>query len=142
MPIVLDASTALGAILPDEESAFCEAAIATGLQDGMVAPALWSYEVQNGLLVGLRRKRLDAESLGHALDVLRTFAPPLRAAEGLGLELSIAQGHDLSVYDAAYLAVAMAVGGRLATTDERLRTAATSAGIKPFSRKPTARRRS
>lgn len=132
MTIVLDASAALAAVLPDEESAYCEAAVAAGLKEGMVAPALWPYEVQNGLVAALRRKRLDAESLGQALEALRTFAPALRAAEGLGVELSVAHEHAVSAYDAAYLAVAIAIGGRLATTDKRLRAAAALAGVKLF----------
>jgi predicted nucleic acid-binding protein len=132
MAIVLDASTALGAVLPDEESAFCEAAITAGLAEGMVAPALWPYEVQNGLLAAFRRKRLDAEGVAQALEVLRTFDPALRGAEGLGLELRLARDHMLSSYDAAYLAVAIATDGKLATTDQKLRAAAASVGVKLF----------
>ena len=132
MAIVLDASAALAAVLPDEDSAFCEAAVAAGLNEGLIAPALWPYEVQNGLLVALRRKRLDAESLGQALEALRTFAPTLRATEGLGAELRIAQEHGVSAYDAAYLSVAIATSSKLATTDEKLRVAAASTGIRLF----------
>ena len=132
MAIVLDASTALAAVLPDEDSAYAEAAVAAGLKEGIVVPALWPYEVQNGLVVALRRKRLDAESLGQALGVLRAFAPTIRGAEGLGVELRVAQEYVLSAYDAAYLAVAIAVDGKLATTDEKLQTAAASGGVKVF----------
>ncbi len=138
MAIVLDASTALSLFLPDENSTYCEAALAAGVVEGLVVPALWPYEVQNGLLVALRRKRLDTESLGQALAALRGLAPTLRAPEGLGVELRIAQEYALSGYDAAYLAVAMAVDGKLATIDEELRAAATAARIKLFT---TARRK-
>jgi predicted nucleic acid-binding protein len=141
MAIVLDASAALAAVLPDEDSAFCEAAVVAGLKEGIVAPALWPYEVQNGLLVALRRKRLDAESLGQALEALRSFAPSLKAAEGLGVELRVAQEHALSGYDAAYVAVAIAINGKLATTDEKLRAAAASAGVKLFAAPRSTRRR-
>jgi len=141
MAIVLDASAALAAVLPDEESAFSEAAVAAGLKEGIVAPALWRYEVQNGLLVALRRKRLDAESLGEVLEALRTFAPMLRAPEGLGIELRLAQEHALTAYDAAYLAVALAVDGKLATVDRTLRAAAAAAGVKLFTPPRRTRRR-
>jgi predicted nucleic acid-binding protein len=142
MAIVLDASAALAAVLPDQESAFSEAAVAAGLKEGLVAPALWPYEVQNGLLGALRRKRIDAESLDRAVEALRTFAPTLRAAEGLGAELRIAQELAVSGYDAAYLAVAIAANGKLATTDQKLRAAAAAAGVKLFmpSRRPSRRR--
>ncbi|HYL26357.1 MAG TPA: type II toxin-antitoxin system VapC family toxin [Candidatus Nitrosotalea sp.] len=132
MAIVLDASVALSAVLPDEDSAFSEAAVAAGLKEGIVAPALWPYEVQNGLLVALRRKRLDHGSLAQALDALRGLTPTLRATEGLGVELSIAQEHAVSAYDAAYIAVSLAIKARLATTDQRLRASAASAGVKLF----------
>jgi predicted nucleic acid-binding protein len=141
MAIVLDASAALGAVLPDEQSAFCEDAVSAGLKEGLVAPALWSYEVQNGLLVALRRKRIDAESLSEALEALRSFLPTLRSAEGLGVELRLAQDHASSAYDAAYLATALSVDGRLATTDAKLRAAAASAGVKLFAPSSRASRR-
>ena len=141
MAIVLDASAALAAVLPDEESAFAEAAVAAGLKEGIVAPALWPYEVQNGLLVALRRKRLDAQSLGEVLEALRAFAPTLRGPEGLGIELRVAQEHALTAYDAAYLAVALAVDGKLATVDHTLRNAAAAARVKLFTTSRRARRR-
>ena len=138
MAIVLDASCALAAVLPDEDSTYGEAAVAADLKEGIVAPLLWSYEIQNALLVALRRKRLDDETLRQVLEVLRAFAPILTAPEGLGVELSLARQHAMSAYDAAYLAVAMATDGKLATTDRQLRAAATSAGVKLF---PQSRRR-
>lgn len=140
MAIVIDASTALAAVLPDEESPFAEAAVAAGLEQGLVAPALWPYEVQNGLLVALKRRRIDEEGLRYALEVLRGFTPDLRPAQGLGVELRLGDKHDLSAYDAAYVAVALAADAALATTDRRLRAAATAAGVRLFTEKPSRRR--
>ncbi|MGC2406774.1 MAG: type II toxin-antitoxin system VapC family toxin [Candidatus Cybelea sp.] len=132
MTIVLDASTALAAVLPDEASPFAEAAVEAGLRQGLIAPALWPYEVQNGLLVALKRKRIDDEGLKHALEVLRSFAPDLRPAQGLGVELRLGEKHELSTYDAAYVAVAIANDAALATTNRRLRAAAKAAGVRLF----------
>jgi predicted nucleic acid-binding protein len=66
----------------------------------------------------------------------------LRGAEGLGVELRVAQEHAVSGYDAAYLAVAIATNGKLATTDQKLRAAAASAGVTLFTlpRRPPRRR--
>ena len=132
MAIVLDACAALAAVLPDEDSDYGEAAVEAGLKEGILAPSLWPYEVQNGLLTALRRKRLAEENLGQVLEALRAFAPKLCPAEGLGTELRIAHQHTVSAYDAAYLALAIAVNGRLATTDQRLRAAAGSARVTLF----------
>jgi predicted nucleic acid-binding protein len=130
--IVLDASTALAAVLPDEASHFGEAAVTAGLREGIIVPSLWSYEVQNGLLVALRRSRIDNDGLMRALEVLRAFAPAIRVAEGLGDELRLGAKYGLTAYDAAYVAVAIAANARLATTDKELRSAARAAGITLF----------
>jgi predicted nucleic acid-binding protein len=129
MSVTLDASTALAAVLPDENSEFARAAPATGVREGLVVPALWPYEVQNGLVTAFGRKRIDREPLADALEALRAFEPALEAPHGLGYELRLAQTHLLSAYDAAYLGVALATGSKLATNDERLRHAAQTVGV-------------
>ena len=47
MRLILDASTALAAVLPDEDSGFARAAVAAALRDGLVVPTLWLYEIQS-----------------------------------------------------------------------------------------------
>ncbi|MGH7706358.1 MAG: type II toxin-antitoxin system VapC family toxin [Vulcanimicrobiaceae bacterium] len=132
MSIVLDASTALAAILPDEESGFARAATARAVHEGLVVPALWPYEIQNALAMAFRRNRIDAESLSDALDALRGLDAQLEPPQGLGHELRLAQTHGLTAYDAAYLAVALNTGATLATNDQRLRHAAEKVGVALF----------
>lgn len=131
-PIVLDASTALAAVLPDEDWKFARAAAATALTDGLIVPGLWQYEVQNGLVLARRRKRIDAREQHDALRVLRGFEADVRTPHGLGLELSLAERYALTTYDAAYLAVAIEAHAVLATSDRRLQAAADAAGVKLF----------
>ena len=133
MSVILDASTALAAVLPDEDSAFARAAVARSLEEGLVVPALWVYEVQNGLSMALRRNRIDVASATELLGVLRALRPELKAPHGLGQEFRLAQAHSLTAYDASYLAVALATGARLATNDQRLRRAAETSGVAIFS---------
>lgn len=133
MSVILDASTALAAVLPDEGSTFARAALALSLEQGLVVPALWIYEVQNGLTMALRRNRIDLASATEVLNVLRELRAEQRAPHGLGEEFRLAQTHALTAYDAAYLAVALATGATLATNDNRLRRSAETLGLVLFS---------
>jgi predicted nucleic acid-binding protein len=132
MKVILDASTALAAVLPDEDSTFARAAVGAALRDGLVVPTLWFYEIQNGLVSAIRRKRIDDESAHEALDALRGLAPDVEPPQGLGRELRLATRHTLTAYDAAYLAVALNTGAILASNDGALREAAEHLGVPMF----------
>jgi predicted nucleic acid-binding protein len=132
MRLILDASTALAAVLPDEDSLFARAAVVAAVRDGLVVPTLWLYEIQNGLATALRRQRIDNASAHEAVEALRGLAPDIEPPQGFGRELRLAQTHALTAYDAAYLAVALNTGAVLASNDERLRHAATSVGVPLF----------
>jgi predicted nucleic acid-binding protein len=134
--IVLDASTALAAVLPDEGSAFARAAVAAALQEGLVVPTLWFYEIQNGLTMALRRGRIDAEAIDAALDALRALPALPETPQGLGQELRLALARNVTAYDAAYLAVAVRTGAKLATNDRVLQKAAQTIGIALFTQPP------
>lgn len=127
--LILDASTALAAVLPDEDSLFARAAVAVAVRDGLVVPTLWLYEIQNGLATALRRRRIDSASAHEALKALQGLAPEIQPPQGFGRELSLAQTHALTAYDAAYLAVALNTGARLASNDDQLRRAAERIGV-------------
>jgi predicted nucleic acid-binding protein len=132
MSLVIDASTTLAAVLPDEDSPFARRAVAAALEEGLVMPTLWMYEVQNGLTMALRRNRIDARSANEALDALRALRAEFKAPQGFGQEFRLAQAHALTAYDASYLAVALGSGARLATNDERLRGVAEKLGVPLF----------
>jgi predicted nucleic acid-binding protein len=132
MRLILDASTALAAVLPDEDSTFARAAVAAAISDGLVVPTLWLYEIQNGLATALRRNRIDSASAHEALEAIRGLAPDIEPPQGLGRELRLAQTHALTAYDAAYLAVAVNTGAILASNDDQLRRAAESVGVALF----------
>jgi predicted nucleic acid-binding protein len=132
MRLILDASTALAAVLPDEDSTFARAAVGAAVNDGVVVPTLWLYEIQNGLATAVRRQRIDHTLAYEALEALQGLAPELQSPQGLGRELRLAQTHALTAYDAAYLAVALNTGAILASNDKQLRSAAESVGIPLF----------
>ena len=134
MTFVIDASTCLSWVLPDESPT--EAAEAARLElrrQPALVPAIWPLEVANTLLVVERRSRLERGASRKLLIGLLRL-PILVAAETceLGAEErswplrvhEIAQEHALSSYDASYVLLAHHRRLPMATDDEALRRAA------------------
>ncbi len=119
-------------MLIDEHDAYADAALERALTDGIVVPALWHYEVQNGLLLALRRQRITAEEARRSLEAIRAWKVRVEVPHHSGEEFELARETGLTVYDASYVAVARHLGARLATNDRRMRAAAASIGIEIF----------
>jgi len=105
--------------------------VATGTP--LVVPTLWPFEIANSLLVLLRRKKLRADDRDQALQALARLPFALddegcRLAFGTISEL--AAEHGLSVYDAAYLELALRRKLPLASRDVALCAAATKSRVK------------
>ena len=137
MPFVLDASMTMAWCFQDERTTESEAVgLALSLHEQAVVPAVWSVEVCNAALRGLRRNRLTAAEVFSFLRALDRFpisqTAPLQRAEILHL-LDRARTYELSAYDASYLDLALRLGLPLATRDARLQDAATQAGVPLFS---------
>jgi predicted nucleic acid-binding protein len=99
----------------------------------LVVPALWPFEVANSLLVLLRRKKILAEERERALSALARL--PLVVDEdgprlALGSISALAAEHGLTVYDAAYLELAVRRKLPLASRDEALCKAARGCRVK------------
>ena len=120
MAVVLDASTALSAVLPDENSNFGRTALAQALREELLVPTLWFYDVQNGLAMACRNGRFDNKTAEDALAALRLLPARVKAPR-FGQEFALARNHALTAYDAAYLAVALRADATLATLDRELR---------------------
>ena len=127
MKAVLDASFAFSLLASEQASPSVlpvEAAFAAGALE-LVAPELLWLEFANVLWKGLRKGlRTEAESRA-ILEDLAVLEVELVGHEGLidsALELAIETG--LTVYDAAYLAVALERQAPLCTLDSRLARAA------------------
>ena len=95
---------------------------------GSIAPTIWSYEVLSAVRAAERRGRLDAEAADRASSLLAElpleFVHPSNDAV-----LAVARATDLSVYDASYLALALAHDLPLFTLDRALGKAAAQIGI-------------
>ena len=129
--IVLDSSFTLALVLPDEDRPVSAHAV---LAAPLACPMIWPLEIANALRSNLRRGRLDAAGADdvfkrlHELqvDVINTGdQQPRRLFES-------AQTHDLTPYDATYLALAQQLSSPLATRDANLARAARKAGIVVF----------
>lgn len=131
--LVLDASMALSWLLPDEASEVSVAVQAevAKSRDVWVA-AHWRLEVANSLCMAERRKRLDATGIAQAVALftqLPVRVDPETNDRASAETLSLARQHTLSVYDAAYLELALRRGATLATLDGPLRAVSKKLGV-------------
>lgn len=126
---MLDASIVVAWAFSDEHHPVATAALDRLETDEGVAPTLWWFEVRNALLAGERRQRLDSASTIVFLQRLARLPIALDRAPDEGLLLDLARRHRLTVYDAAYLELAVRRGLMLATLDEDLHAAAITDGV-------------
>lgn len=97
-----------------------------------VVPAHWPTEVMNGLLMAVRRSRIDLDRVARfarALAVLPIRIEPPQSPAAWDAVIRVATDHQLTVYDAAYLELAARPHLPLATLDGDLRKAALAAGV-------------
>lgn len=135
MSFVLDASFALAWCFKDESDARTAAALDQLSSTACVAPAIWGLEVGNAVLVAERRGRLTAIEATGVLALLRELRvemDPTPLETVFGPVLSLAKAQQLSMYDSAYLELALRRGLPLATLDARLAGAATKLGVDLF----------
>lgn len=125
--IVVDASVAVRFLLGDAdwEAAWRRWSIAEGL---IVVPPHFSHEVANALLRSARIGALETvAAVGRLFRV--GFEVADRGLTGLVSSTRLAEQHRLTVYDAAYLDLAVDIDGDLATLDVPLRAAAEAEGV-------------
>src|SRR5262249_13687143 len=119
--LVIDASVSLKWALDDEDGvteavALRDDAIAGRFE--MVAPSLWLYEITNGLVTAARRGRIAPDIGSQALAGLLSFG--IRLVDPTADDVyQKSLDHQLAAYDAAYLALAEALGAQLWTGDRR-----------------------
>ena len=133
---VVDASMAFAWVLPSQASSAAEALLER-VDDGaeVVVPPLWFLEVANGLLVAQRRKTITASERKLALERLSALAPTIdedNPRDAFGRTSALAEQYGLSVYDAAYLELALRRNLPLGTRDRALHSAAERSGIPRF----------
>lgn len=128
---VVDASITLAWCFEDESTSISEAILGRLVGEGGVAPAHWAMEVANGLRYAASSGRVDEASIERARDIVRQLPVEIRPVETTTALFLIepARRHDLTIYDAAYLGLAEALGLGMATLDQRLAAACRTVGV-------------
>jgi predicted nucleic acid-binding protein len=130
---VADASVAVGWVHPGQATPETDAMLAA-IADGatLEVPALWPLEVANALTVLVRRKKLTLAERRTALGWLaglRLKVDDEAAALAFSRLTDLADRHQLSIYDAAYLELALRRRLALGCVDGPMRRAAARAGV-------------
>lgn len=128
MPFVLDASVAACWAFADEDHPVAAQALDRIRADTAIVPALWQFELRNTLIVNERRGRLQSTDTDAFLADIAQLGIAIDDAPEDGALLRLARQHRLTVYDAAYLELALRLACPLATLDAGLRDAAKAAG--------------
>jgi predicted nucleic acid-binding protein len=132
---VLDGSVSLAWYFKDEADPYADAIAARfpGIQ--AVVPTLWPFEVANAVLMGERRKRSTEAQAARRLGYLSSLPITIEdetTARVWSEVLGLARSHQISAYDAAYLALALRRGLPLAKIDDKLKAAAAADGIAEY----------
>lgn len=131
--LAIDASATVAWCFADEATPQSEALLER-LRSGdqAVAPAHWPTEVMNALVMGVRRQRLTFDQVLEFDEALAALpiqiAAPNPVANWASL-LTLATQTQLTIYDAAYLQLAIQHRVPLATLDKELKMAARTAGV-------------
>jgi predicted nucleic acid-binding protein len=130
--LVLDSSATLAWIYSDETTESIRQIFDMVVDEGAFVPALWRLEVANSLTLAMRKGRIDAgfrqASLAD-LALLDITTDPDTDLHAWAETLNLADRFRLTLYDAAYLELAMRHRLPLATLDAELRGAATALGV-------------
>ena len=133
---VVDASTTAAWLLPDEASDASRAAYRRVRRGALElhAPQLWLWECGNIIANGVKRRRISSEDAlltWSVLDAVRIrveLATPEPSQVRAALVLAI--DHGLSLYDAAYLWLALSLQLPLLTADVKLQRAAAANDVR------------
>ena len=133
MPVVVDASVSAAWYLADEATPYTSGVLDLLQRTGAVVPPIWTLEIASVMLTAERRQRVSLAQVTRILETLRTL--PIEVDDQpltnvWGSTMLLARNHDLSIYDASYLDLAVRRGIGLATQDRRLRDAAARLGAR------------
>ena len=132
MSVVLDASMAIAWLFDDERTDAAHAVMRRIVSEGALVPSLWRLEVANVLRNAVRRGRCDEAYVDRSLERLGRLiivTDNETDSRAWGPTRVLAREQGLSLYDAAYLELAIRKGRALASCDADLRAAAERRGV-------------
>jgi predicted nucleic acid-binding protein len=140
MRFVLDASVALLWLVPQTNPSgmdYADAVLIALKESQAVVPSLFALEIANVIAKVESKGALteaDSQRFISLLGQINIVTDQETMKHALGDTLNLARRYKLSVYDAAYLELALRTGLSLSTLDADLAKAATFAGVPIFGR--------
>ena len=132
MSLVLDSSITLARVFPDEWTPEILRVFTDNVAHGAWVPDLWKIEIANVLSVSVRKGRMTMERRDAVLANLQILPISIDAETGQRAwkeTLALSDRHNLTVYDATYLELALRRSLPLATLDRDLRRAAEAESV-------------
>ena len=135
MTLVLDASMTIAWLFDDERTEAAHAVMRRVVAEGAIVPSLWRLEVANVLRNAERRGRCNEAYVDRSLARLGRLA--IKRDEetddhAWSATRTLAREEDLSLYDAAYLELAIRRRMALASCDKALLAAAARRKVEVF----------
>lgn len=128
--MVVDASALIGFLAQDAaDQTATDEVVGAAIEQGFLAPKLLELEVPNALRKLLKRGRLTIKLRDELLADFRAMPVRLEPRYDLTRLVGVSDTYGLTVYDAAYLVLAMETSTPLATLDGPLADAAEAAGV-------------
>jgi predicted nucleic acid-binding protein len=130
--VVLDASMTIAWLFADERTDGAHAVMLRVVSRGAIVPSLWRLEVANVLRNAFRRGRCDEAYVDRSLERLGRFPVEVDDETSLhawGATRALSREQGLTLYDAAYLELAIRKSQPLATCDAALAAAAARCGL-------------
>ncbi len=129
---VLDCSLTMAWLFEDECTPAVEHVLDRLKDSVAIVPTIWPLEVANVLLMSQRRKRITsskASSFVDALTALPIVIDESTSAKAMHSIYTLAESYQMTIYDAAYLELALREKIPLLSLDQDLIKAAKKAGV-------------
>lgn len=115
-------------LLGEENSPVADEAMRIAEAEGAIAPVIWWYEIRNALVVSQRRRRLSKGEADALLEAIVRLKVDIDRDTPDAI-VHLARKRAITIYDAAYLELALRRERLLATLDADLARAATAEGV-------------
>ena len=124
---VLDCSMTMAWCFEDESTDYTDSVLECLTEKTAIVPALWNLEVANVLLLTEKKNRITKSHSAEFIDILSTLpiiVDPSTSSRAMQSIYALAFQANLTIYDAAYLELAIREKIPLVTLDKELISAA------------------
>ena len=129
---MVDASLIVATLIPEVDTSAARETLETHRANLFAPPHLIS-EVTNALTINLRKRVIDKiyrdQAVDHFMGLEISLDGESTGAQSLRRTVALADRHDLTIYDALYLELAMRKGLALGTLDRALGDASRREGV-------------